>query len=121
MSVLATKQRYGGKVATHRKQPEQNGKHRTTIWNQTNKMGKDSLWRTKWVKAHADEEKDFHELTKEERGNVTADKLAEKQYKNPTNIETPWQDRRNGQPGQISIETGIRKYRQVTGKHPKQY
>ena len=89
------------------------------LWNQAGEIAGDGKWRTKWVGSHADDDKKFHELTNEERGNVIADKHAEKQYSKPSNIETPWQDERNTRPGQIIIETGIRRYHPVTGRTTK--
>ena len=50
---------------------------------------------------------------------MVADKHAGNQYNNPYNIETPWQDERNTRPGQIIIETGIRRYHPVTGRTTK--
>ena len=56
------------------------------------------------------------ELTNEERGNVAADKLAEKQYDAPLNIERPWETTSSGQ---VIIETNIRQYRAITGNTTK--
>ena len=75
------------------------------LWNIADSMQQDEKWKTKWVKAHADDNKHITELTNEERGNVAADRKAEKQYKNPTNIDKPWKEAQNKQDGQILIKT----------------
>ena len=86
------------------------------IWSIADQLEPDELWSTSWVNAHADEEKEEHELTNEERGNVAADKLAEKQYDAPHNIERPWETTSSGQ---VIIETKIRQYHAITGNTTK--
>ena len=51
------------------------------IWDMADNHGQDNAWNTSWVRAHADDDKQEHELTNAERGNVAADKLAETQRK----------------------------------------
>ncbi len=59
------------------------------IWSLANDQRPDHSWTTRWVKAHADDDKKEHELTNEERGNVAADKLAETQYDAPLPRNAP--------------------------------
>ena len=86
------------------------------IWSLANDQRPDHAWTTRWVKAHADDDKQEHELTNEERGNVAADKLAETQYDAPLHIERPWATTREGT---VILETNIREYHAVTGDNTK--
>ena len=88
----------------------------TVKWNMANDQRPDHAWTTRWVKAHADDDKREHELTNEERGNVAADKLAETQYDAPLHIEKPWATTREGT---VILETNIREYHAVTGNNTK--